>query len=100
MSSRAITERKDARRLAKRLRLPTEMAPSIVAEVQPLLRRIRGGFGIALLVSAAVAIIALSKNKVLVLPMLNVELGYGWSGFLGVIGLGLMLYHASRDAEM
>jgi ABC-type transport system involved in multi-copper enzyme maturation permease subunit len=100
MSSRAITERKDARRLAKRLRLPTEMAPSIVAEEQPLLPRILGGLGIALLVFAAVAIIALSKNKVLVLPMLSFEIGYGWAGFFGVIGLGLMLYHAARDAEL
>jgi ABC-type transport system involved in multi-copper enzyme maturation permease subunit len=100
MSSRAITERKDARRLAKRLRLPTEMAPSIVAEEQPLLPRIFGGLGIALLVFAAVAIIALSSKKVLVIPMLGWELGYGWSGFIGVLGLGLMLYHASRDAEM
>ncbi len=100
MSSRAITERKDGKRGLKRWRTPVETAPSIVGEDQPLVARLLGGLGVFLLVFAAVALIALQYRKELILPLIRWEIGYGWAGFLGVIGTGLMLLHAARDAEL
>jgi ABC-type transport system involved in multi-copper enzyme maturation permease subunit len=100
MSSRAITERKEGKRGLKRWKTPVETAPSVMGEDQPIWARLVGGAGVALVVFAAVSFIALQYRKVLVLPGLDWEIGYGWAGFLGVVGLTGMLLHAASDAEM
>jgi ABC-2 type transport system permease protein len=100
MSSRAITERKEGKRGLKRWKTPVETAPSVMGEDQPLWARLVGGAGVALLVFAAVAYIALSYRKVLVLPGVDWEIGIGWVYFLGWLGLTCMLLHAASDAEL
>jgi ABC-type transport system involved in multi-copper enzyme maturation permease subunit len=52
------------------------------------------------MVFAAVAMIALQSKKVLTLPLLQWEIGYGLAGFFGVFGVALMLLHAACDAEL
>jgi ABC-type transport system involved in multi-copper enzyme maturation permease subunit len=101
MSSRAITERKDAKGRIKRWKAPVETAPSVMGEELPLWPRIMGGLGVTLVLFGAVAWIVLNyKHGVLVLPMFHWELGPVSAGVMGVLGLALMLYHAARDAEM
>jgi ABC-type transport system involved in multi-copper enzyme maturation permease subunit len=96
MSSRAIREGKDAKHWAKRWQAPAEAAPSVMDADKPLLARIVGGIGVVLMVFAAVALIALQADK----PLLRGEIGYGRAGFLGVVGIVMMLLHAASDAEL
>jgi ABC-2 type transport system permease protein len=100
MSSRAIREGKEAKNWAKRWQAPVETAPSVMGDDKPLLARIAGGIGVALMVFAAIAMIALQSKKMLTLPLLQWEIGYGWAGFFGVVGVALMLLHAASDAEL
>ncbi|HEY1860433.1 MAG TPA: ABC transporter permease [Gemmataceae bacterium] len=100
MSSRAIREGKHTKGWAKRWQTPVETAPSVMGEDKPLLARLAGGVGVALMVFAAVAMIALQSKKVLTLPLLQWDIGYGWAGILGVFGVALMLLHAASDAEV
>jgi hypothetical protein len=63
MSSRAIREGKHTKGWAKRWQTPVETAPSVMGEDKPLLARLAGGLGVALMVFAAVAMIALQSKK-------------------------------------
>jgi len=96
MSSKAIVDNKDQTPPPGKWRVAPEQAPSVMGEAGPLFARIMGAIGLLLvLVGSLILLISNYGPK----TTLAAYLGTGWATFAGVLGIGLMLYHAALDAD-
>jgi ABC-type transport system involved in multi-copper enzyme maturation permease subunit len=90
--SKAITERRDEPQ-PLRWQAPTELAPSFVQDVAPLVSRWVGAFGLALLVLGGVSLLVYASGRANIIgPFLG--------SFFALLGLGGLLLHAANDSEL
>lgn len=99
MSSKAITEKKEAPHPAPRWHVAREVAPSVVEAEQPLLPRLVGGIGLFLVVIGGVPLASRFGASRVFFRVLSELLPVWLSAPFAVVGLGCLLYHALRDAD-
>jgi ABC-type transport system involved in multi-copper enzyme maturation permease subunit len=92
--SKAITERRDDSPQALRWQTPAELAPSAIEDAAPVVSRWIGAFGLALFVMGGIALVMyfFFQGSRLIGP--------GLGGFLFLLGVGGLLYHAANDADL
>jgi ABC-type transport system involved in multi-copper enzyme maturation permease subunit len=93
MSSKAITERTDEPRPGPPRRSEPEAAPSLTRQDEPTVPRFLGSVGLFLVILAKFFLISYAYGSERVI-------GPGWGGFFGVVGLGLLLFHAANDSDL
>jgi len=97
MSSKTITEKKDQTPPPDRWRVAPEQAPSVMGEPAPTFARVLGMIGLLLVMAGAMVLLINNYGSK---STLAAYLGPGWGTFIGVLGMGLMLYHAVQDADI
>ncbi|HKI31952.1 MAG TPA: ABC transporter permease [Gemmataceae bacterium] len=93
MSSKAITEKKDDAPQPLRWQTQVEVAPSALEDSAPLVSRWVGAVGLALVVMGGIALLThlVGQGNRLIGPNLG--------GFLFLLGVGGLMYHAANDAD-
>jgi ABC-type transport system involved in multi-copper enzyme maturation permease subunit len=99
MSSKAITEKKEAPLPVPRWHVAREVAPSLIEAEQPLLPRLVGGIGLFLIVIGGVPLASRFGASRAFFRVLSELLPVWLTVPFAVIGLGCLLYHALRDAD-
>ncbi|MFL5243253.1 MAG: ABC transporter permease [Gemmataceae bacterium] len=97
MSTRAVIEKKDQTPAPGRWTVAPEQAPSVMGEPAPMFARVLGMIGLLLVMAGSLILLINNYGSK---STLAAYLGPGWGTFIGVFGIGLMLYHAVQDADL